>query len=343
MKHVSGFLAVTLAVVLSGPSAYAQAAQTTTRPVVPLQLKPTSNAPITLHMVDDSKIIYQAIGKAVGLDVLFDPDYISKRVPVDLTNVSLSDALRIVGDISDTFYKPVTSDTILVAQNTHTKHADLDDLVVQTFYLHNVSQQSDANEIYTALRNMLPADIKSYLIANQNAIIVRATPDDLALAQKLINDLDRPKKSYRLTYTVSEKDAGKLISTQHYAMVMASGQTATLKQGSRVPLETGSYNAVASEKTPAGVQTQMSYIDVGMNFDATLTATGEGAMLKSAMEQSSVAPEQSGVGPQDPILRQSSLRGIMYLTSGKPEVLGSMDIPGSTSHTQIEVVMEPLP
>jgi type II secretory pathway component GspD/PulD (secretin) len=213
----------------------------------------------------------------------------------------------------------------------------------RTFYLNNVSQQSDANEIVTALRNLLPSDDKVYLVANQNAIVVRATADDIALAQKLLTDLDRPKKNYRLTYTVSEKDGGKLVKTEHYAMVVTSGQTTTLKQGSKVPLVTGSYSAGASDKTPAGVQTQMTYIDVGMNFDATLTAMGDNAMLKSSVEQSSIAPETSGVGPQDPIVRQTSLKGVALLAPGKPQVLGSLDIPGSTTHLDIEVLMQPLP
>ena len=86
-----------------------------------VELKPVSNDPITMHAVEDTKVIYQAIGKLAGLNVLFDPDYTSKRVPVDLTNVSLADALRIVGTIAGTFYKPVTSNTIFVAQNTRTK------------------------------------------------------------------------------------------------------------------------------------------------------------------------------------------------------------------------------
>ena len=142
----------------------------------------------------------------------------------------------------------------------------------RTIYLNNVSQQSDANEIVTAMRNTLPSNDKIYLVASQNAIIVRATPDDIAFAQKLINDLDRPKKSYRLTYTVSEKDGAKLINTEHFSMVVASGQTTTLKQGSKFPVATGSYSASGSNA--AGVQTQFTYIDVGMNFDATLTAMG---------------------------------------------------------------------
>ena len=87
----------------------------------PVGLQPVSNDPITLHMVEDTKVIYQAIGKAAGLNVIFDPDYTSKRIPVDLTSVNLYDAMRIVGALSGTFWKPVTKNTIFVAQNNRTK------------------------------------------------------------------------------------------------------------------------------------------------------------------------------------------------------------------------------
>ena len=179
-------------------------------------------------------------------------------------------------------------------------------------------------------------------------MVVRATPENLVLVQKLINDLDRPKKTYRLTYTVTESDSGKRVGTQHFAMVLVSGQTATLKQGSKVPIATGSYSATATagdspSPHPAGVQTQFTYLDVGMNFEATLTEMGNNAMLKSKVEQSSIAPEQSGVGPQDPIVRQTSLQGMFLLSPGKPLILGSVDIPGSTRHLDVEAMLEPLP
>jgi type II secretory pathway component GspD/PulD (secretin) len=213
----------------------------------------------------------------------------------------------------------------------------------RTFYFNNVIQQIDANEIVTALRNTLPPTDKIFLVESENAILVRATPEDLALAQKLIADLDRPKKNYRLTFTVTEMDGSKQIGTEHYAMIMTSGQATTLKLGSKIPVATGSYSSGGSA-AGVGVQTQFTYIDVGMNFDATLTEMGNNAMLKSAVEQSSVAPETSEVaGAHEPIIRQASLRGETFLTPGKPVALGSMDIPGSTSRLQIEVVMEPLP
>ena len=74
----------------------------------PAVLKPVSNEPLTLHMTRRHQGDLPGIGKAAGVNVLFDPDYTSKRIQVDLNNVSLLDALRIVGTISNTFWRPVT-------------------------------------------------------------------------------------------------------------------------------------------------------------------------------------------------------------------------------------------
>jgi len=158
----------------------------------PALLKPMNSDPFLLRMTEDSKTVYQAIGKAAGINVLFDPDYISKRIQVDLTNVSLMDALRIVGTLSGTFWRPITQNTIFVAANTRSKRAELDEQAVQTFYLSNAWQQNDLNDVQTALRNVLP-NAKVYGVASQNAIVMRATPDELLLAQKLVNDLDKAR------------------------------------------------------------------------------------------------------------------------------------------------------
>ncbi len=169
----------------------------------PAELKPVSNEPITLHLVEDTKVVYQTIGKAAGINVLFDPDYTSKRIQVDLQNVSLLDALRIVGTVSDTFWRPVTANTIFVAQNTRAKRTELDEQAVQTFYLANAAQQNDLNDIQTALRNVL-TNAKLYAVPSQNAIVMRATPDELLLAQKLINDLDKARPEVLVDVAILE-------------------------------------------------------------------------------------------------------------------------------------------
>jgi type II secretory pathway component GspD/PulD (secretin) len=206
----------------------------------------------------------------------------------------------------------------------------------QTFFLVSSGQLQEANEFVTALRNLLNPTTKITIVPSRNAVLVGGPPDQLALAQKLINELDHPRKTYRLTYTLTEVEGGKRIGSQHYSMVVYPGQRTVLKQGSKVPFITGSV------KEDNQSSSQVNYADVGMNFDATLDELGNGARLKTKVEQSSVAEERSGVGPQDPILRQSSIEGISVLTVGKPLIIGSLDVPGSTRRLDIDVMMEPV-
>jgi general secretion pathway protein D len=169
----------------------------------PVVLKPLSNEPLTLHYSEDAKVVYQAIGKAAGVNVLFDPDYTAKRITVDLTNESLLDALRIVGVMSNTFWRPITDNTIFVAQNTHQKRQDLDETAVQTFYLTNAWQTNDLTDVQQAVRNVLTG-VKIFGVPSQNAIVIRGTPDELLLAQKLINDLDKARSEVVVDIAVLE-------------------------------------------------------------------------------------------------------------------------------------------
>ena len=208
----------------------------------------------------------------------------------------------------------------------------------KTFYLTNASQLSDANEILVALRNTLPPYDKVVFISSQNAIVVEAPPEDLAEVHRLLGELDRPRKTYRLTYTLTEVDAGKRVGTEHFSMVVVTGQRTTLKQGSKVPVATGSYNSGAT--TANGTETQFTYLDVGMNFSAQLDETEHGARLNSKVEQSSLGEDKNIANVLEPVVRQTVIEGTSFLTLNKPLMLGSADILGSTRHVDIEVVME---
>jgi type II secretory pathway component GspD/PulD (secretin) len=211
-------------------------------------------------------------------------------------------------------------------------------LPVRTLAIDNAREPADANSIVAAIRNILPPESKIFMVNGENAIVVRAMPDDIALAQKLISELDKPKKTYRLAYTVTEVDGAKKIGSQRFAIVLTDAQKTSLNQGNRVPVATGSYSA-----DHGAAQTQYTYVDVGTNFEATLYATGTGARLNSKVTQSSFVAPTSSDGPQQPIVRNLTLEGSSMLVPGKPVALGYMDVPGSTRHLDVEVVMENLP
>jgi general secretion pathway protein D len=158
----------------------------------PVELAPISNVPITLKLTEDSKVIYETVGKLAGINVLFDPDYTSRRIKIELNGVTLEEALEIIAMESKTFWRPVTGNTIFVAADNPGKRKELEQSVIKTFYLSNLSQPTELQDVVNAMRTILEVS-RIQQLPTQDAIVVRGTPDQMALAQKLIDDLDKAK------------------------------------------------------------------------------------------------------------------------------------------------------
>jgi general secretion pathway protein D len=157
-----------------------------------VELAPISNVPITLKLTEDSKVIYQTIGKLAALNVLFDPDYTSRRISVELNAVTLDQALGVVALESKTFWRPVTPNTVFVASDTIAKRKELEQNVIKTFYMSNASQATELQDMVNTIRQILEVS-RIQALPTQKAIVVRGTPDQVALAEKLVTDIDRAK------------------------------------------------------------------------------------------------------------------------------------------------------
>lgn len=204
---------------------------------------------------------------------------------------------------------------------------------VRTFFLANASGQNDFNDIQTDLRNVIPK-ARIYGIETQDAITVRATAEDMATAQQLIADLDQPRQVYRLTYTITDMEGGKRVGSQQFTLLVTSGEKSTFKQGSRVPIMTGT---IAGQ--PEG--TQMQYQDIGLSINAQVSGSPEALNLRTKIEQSSLAEDKSVAAAQDPVVGQTVLDESSQLSRGKPLVLGTLDLPGTTRSREIAVMAEP--
>ena len=156
----------------------------------PIKLAPVADLPITLKVSEDSKVIYETIGKLAGINVLFDPDYNSRRMRVELTGVSLLQALETLALQSKTFWRPVTPNTIFVAADNPAKRKELEQSVVKTFYLSNLSQPTELQDVVNAVRTVLEVS-RIQQLASQQAIVMRGTPDQILLAEKIVHDIDK--------------------------------------------------------------------------------------------------------------------------------------------------------
>src|ERR1700722_19455294 len=250
----------------------------------PVELKPISNEPLTPHMTEDSKVVYSTIGKAAGINVLFDPEYTSKRIQVDIANVSLFDALRIVATVSGTFWHAVTPNTIFVAMNTRAKRQELEEEAVQTFYLSNTAQQNDLNDIQTALRNLL-VNAKLYGVPSQSAIVMRATPDELLLAQKLINDLDKSRPEVVVDVALLEvnRDKTRTIGIQlpGTASVQIQPPNATSTTSTGTGTGTGTTTGTTTSSTTNLTINNLAHLNA-TNFAVTIGQATANLMLSDS-------------------------------------------------------------
>src|SRR5512146_2276221 len=175
----------------------------------PVELKPVSEAPITLHVTEEIKVIYQTLGKVAGINVLFDPQLPTKRIGIDVSNVTLNQALQIAALQSKTFWRPVTPTTIYVAEDSAPKRKEVEQSVVKTFYLQNLSQPTDIQDINNMLRQIVAPD-KMQPVNSLGAIVVRGTPDQIALAEKLISDLDKARPEVVIEVAVMQVSRDKI-------------------------------------------------------------------------------------------------------------------------------------
>ena len=170
-------------------------------------LEPSSTAPIQLRFAEDTSLqkIFEVLSKLSGINILFDESFRDKRVTLDLVDVSFEEALDKLALINRLFYKIVDSSTIIIVPDNAQKHRQYDDLVLRTFYLVNAEVNTVANMLRTiaGIQRVQPnPELKS--------ITVRATPDQVAVAERIIELNDKSKSEIMLDIEILEVNRSKV-------------------------------------------------------------------------------------------------------------------------------------
>jgi type II secretory pathway component GspD/PulD (secretin) len=197
-----------------------------------------------------------------------------------------------------------------------------------------MASMNQGNDIMQALRNAMP-QARAYLNPSAQIISINASAADVAQAQKIVAEMDKPTRTYRITYTLTQMDDGKRGASQRFELVVTSNDRASMKQGTRVPIMTGSFDKDSNAK-----ENQVQYMDVGLGIDSKAEGFADGVKVTSKIAESSVGDEHSDFGGQDPVIHQTELNATSVLPLGKPIVLGSLDVPGTTHRLEVEVTAE---
>ena len=156
----------------------------------PPVLNPRSNEPIDLDFPEPVSIqkIYQALGRAFGINVLFDPKLRDQDISITLREVNAQDALEILMRTAGHFYKVLDEHSIIVVADTPQNRRNYEDLIIQTFFLSN----SDVKDVMAMLRSLVDA---RKIASNEelNAIVLRDTADKVKVAERIIRANDKAK------------------------------------------------------------------------------------------------------------------------------------------------------
>ena len=144
-------------------------------------------------------------------------------------------------------------------------------------------------------------------------------------------DQPQVRDTYRLDYTITELEDGKKLNSRTYTLTCQDDSKGVLKVGSRVPISTGA--------SPGGGSINLTYLDVGMNIDATVRPHPAGQLvLRSMVEMSSIADTTAPNQAAAPVIRQFRSDSENAVPVGRPVVIAVADDVASHRQFQIQVV-----
>lgn len=165
----------------------------------------SSKAPITLNFKKTAlKTAFEFIVKSFGINVIFDEGVKDTPITLFAKNVTFEQALNLVMVTTQTFYKKIGRNTILVAPDTKGKRGQYEDHIIRIFNLKNIKAKDMAKLIKGVL------SLKKVIINEaQNSLLIRDTNDVLDLVDKLISANDRKPAELILDVEILEVNRTK--------------------------------------------------------------------------------------------------------------------------------------
>jgi len=144
----------------------------------------------------------------------------------------------------------------------------------------------------------------------------------------------RDSSTYKVDFTIRDTgDAGGKTGRK-YSLMVNRGVKTVFKVGNRVPVATGG--------TSGGtlVNTQFTYIDVGMNIDCVVAESGSRFDLHADLDISTaVMPDKNSSSLQNPTISQIKLNLDTTVAQGKPTIVASFDDPVTSRKFDIDVAI----
>jgi general secretion pathway protein D len=157
--------------------------------------------PITMEFRDAPlRQVFELISKQTGLNFIFDRDVPpDARATVYVRDTSIDEVIRFVLVTNQLDRKVLNDNTVLIYPNTPAKSRDYKDLVMRSYYLTNADVKQTANMVRQLLKTR---DL--FIDEKLNLLVIRDTPEAIAIADKLIANQDKSEPEVMLEVEVLE-------------------------------------------------------------------------------------------------------------------------------------------
>jgi len=186
------------------PSAAAALRQLMTEPAGAVMLEPLSGKR-NFNYRGDTMGAYSAVARAFGVDAAFDVELRSRPVHLRIDSVDFPAAMRVLGDMTGTFWRPLTHSLFFVAADTPEKRRAYDVSVVRTVELPASETPSDMTEVLRVVRD-IAGITRAELNLTTRTITLRASPQAVSVAAKLLDQLEQPRGEIVLEMEFLEVD-----------------------------------------------------------------------------------------------------------------------------------------
>ena len=161
-----------------------------------------------LDLSGDIKTVYEKFAGLFGVKAVFDPDLIPKTVRLRVDDVDFSTGISLLGTQSGTFWRPLNPTLMFVAPDTPEKRRQYGLQAEQTFLLSAAVGPEDVTEMLRVLRD-ITGGTRIDIDSRSRTITMRDTPEHLALAGELIEQLEKARGEVMLEIELLEVDRNK--------------------------------------------------------------------------------------------------------------------------------------
>ena len=134
---------------------------------------------------------YQQVAERFGVEVAFDVDLRNTPVHLDLKDVDFATVMRVLGEETGTFWRPLNKHLFFVAQDTQQKRKDYDVSIVRTVLLSASETPEQMTEVSRMVREVAGIT-RTDLDSKSHTLTMRASPQAIAVATGIIDNLDQP-------------------------------------------------------------------------------------------------------------------------------------------------------